>query len=345
MRPYEHGGDVYDNKGITLDFSVNLNPFGAPDEIKRILFERFDEFSRYPDRNCRELTEAISQYEGVPEEQILCGNGAADIIYRMCFGLKPKAVLVCAPTFSEYERAALVSGGKIMYHELEEKNGFAVTFRILYDISRDTEIVFICSPNNPTGRLVAPDMLLEIAETCEKNKAVLVVDECFLDFTAANSAKQLIGMFPGVVVLKAFTKSFAMAGLRLGYMITRDYYAMKMARESAQPWSVSAPAQAAGIAALSADIRFGDVRDFIARERQFLTDSLRGFGITVYDSDANFILMKSKKPLFGPLLGKGILIRSCADYKGLDENFTRVCVRAHDENETLIAAIKEVLNG
>ena len=345
MLRYEHGGDIYGNTRIALDFSVNLNPLGMPGEIKSFLFEHFDEFSRYPDSDCRALRAAISRYEEVPAEYLLCGNGAADLIYRLCFGLKPKTALVCAPTFSEYERAALLSGGNIRYHMLREEEDFALTGRIIDDFSGNEDIVFICNPNNPTGRLAESGLIEKTAAKCVETGGILVIDECFLDFTDGSSAKELLGRFKNIVVLKAFTKTFSMAGLRLGYLMTQNDRAMSAAKEYAQPWSVSATAQAAGIAALGADCKFDEARKLIAGERRFLTESLFGLGIKVYPSDANFILMKCEKPLPDLLLKKGILVRSCANFKGLDEKFTRVCVGTRDKNEKLISAIKEVLYG
>jgi threonine-phosphate decarboxylase len=345
MRHYEHGGDIYGGKEIILDFSVNLNPLGMPGEVKSFLLEHLDEFSRYPDSECRKLRAAISESEGVLAEHILCGNGAADLIYRLCFGLKPDAALVFAPTFSEYERAVLLSGGKINYHMLSEEKGFEVPLRVLYDVSDKADIVFLCNPNNPTGRLADANLIEDMAELCEKRGSILFIDECFLDFTDAVSSKWLMEKFYNIVILKAFTKTYSMAGLRLGYMMTRNRFAIDAAREYAQPWSVSAPAQSAGIAALKSKSSLKDAIALIKAERQFLTSSLTGLGIKVYPSDANFLLMKSEKPLKGLLIEKGILVRSCANFKGLDEKFTRVCVRPREENEKLISAIQEVLHG
>jgi len=345
MRHYEHGGDIYGSGEIILDFSVNLNPLGMPAEIKNALFEHFDEFAGYPDSECRKLSKAISVSEGVPAEYILCGNGAADLIYRVCFGLKPDTALVCAPTFSEYERAVLLSGGKINYHMLDEAKGFAVPWRILYDVSDKADIVFLCNPNNPTGRLADANLIEDMAELCEKRGSILFIDECFLDFTNAVSSKWLLDKFYNVVILKAFTKTYAMAGLRLGYMMSRNRFAMDAARDYAQAWSVSAPAQAAGIAALKAGLDFTETRRLIAGERKFLADSLAGLGLKVYPSDANFLLLKSDKPLKELLLKKGVLVRSCANFKGLDGNFTRICVSTRDNNEKLISSIKEVSHG
>ena len=344
MRHCEHGGDIYANKGIILDFSVNLNPLGIPPGVRQALMEAPDALSRYPDRDCRALTGALSRREGVPPEQILCGNGAADLIYRLCFGLKPKRALICAPTFAEYGRAAGLAGATLTCHRLREEEGFAVTRRILADIG-GVELVFLCNPNNPTGQLVSPGLVEEIASACQQAGALLLMDECFLDFTPAGSAKGLMNRYPGLVLLKAFTKTYAMAGLRLGYLLTRNARALGAAGAYAQPWSVSAPAQLAGVAALEADGWLEKTRAAVAGERGFLEAGLSALGLKVYPGQANFLLMKSSRPLYGPLLERGLLVRSCAGFEGLDERFIRVCVKTREENTRLLAAIKEVLYG
>ena len=345
MLKYEHGGDIYKNEGVKLDYSVNLNPLGMPEAVKQALAQNVDVFSKYPDGDCHALREKISRKEGVPAENILCGNGASDLIYRMCFALKPRTALVTAPAFSDYERAVRLSGGKVKYHKLFESEGFLLTKRILEDISGGTDIVFVCSPNNPTGRLVSFKALEAIAEKCEERGAYFVVDECFIDFTTADTAKYFMDKFKNIIILKAFTKSYAMAGLRLGYMMTRNTEVLEGVREYAQPWSVSAPAQAAGIAALDAGVDFSEVRRMIAQERVFLEREIYALGIYTYYSDVNFLLIKSAKPIYDCLLHRGILIRKCSNFEGLDEKYSRISIRTRAENEQFIAALREVLHG
>ena len=126
MQGYDHGGDIYGNPGVTLDFSVNTYPIGLPEEVRCALQSRVEEFARYPDPHCRELRGAIAAFESVPADWILCGNGAADLIYRLCYAMKPQKALVCAPTFSEYERALQQVGCQVEYHILAEANQFAL---------------------------------------------------------------------------------------------------------------------------------------------------------------------------------------------------------------------------
>ena len=145
----QHGGDVYGG-GITLDFSANTNPLGTPPGVLEAVCRALPRLHRYPDPYCRRLVQAIAGHEQVPASYILCGNGAADLIYRLVHAEKPKRALLISPTFSEYEKALSEAGCEVAFHELNEADNFAVTERILDDISDDTDMLFLCSPNNPT---------------------------------------------------------------------------------------------------------------------------------------------------------------------------------------------------
>lgn len=345
MQRYEHGGDIYTNANTQLDFSVNTNPLGMPGEIRRALVSRADEFERYPDPKCRELCTAISKYEKVPENWILCGNGAADLIYRLCYALKPRKALVCAPTFSEYERALEQVNCQIVHYGLSAENKFMLTNSILEWITPEIDILFICNPNNPTGRLIPKELMLCILNKAGENDITVAVDECFLDFTNGVSAKAYLRDMPKLVILKAFTKMYAMPGLRLGYMLTASESILGKAEYASQCWGVSVPAQIAGTTALSLTGWREKTLRIIEKERSFLSDKLLKLGITVFPSDVNFILINSEKALYEPLLQKGILIRSCANFIGLGKSYYRISVKTRAGNARLIQAVKETLNG
>ena len=345
MLRYEHGGDVYGNAHVTLDFSINTNPFGLPDAVKQALNGHADDFVRYPDPHCRALTAAIARDENVPPDWVLCGNGAADLLFRLCYAVKPRRALVCAPTFSEYERCLSQVHCAVVLHTLAEADGFALTDSILAQLVPGLDMLFLCQPNNPTGRLIPPDLLARILRRAQEIGAVTVVDECFLDFTEASSCKALLPSLDKLVVLKAFTKMYAMAGLRLGYLLCTNETLRTRIADAGACWSVSIPAQIAGEAALGITNWRTDTRRLIAAERVYLTDMLRRLGLTVYPSDANFLLLQSEIPLFDALLARGILIRPCGNYHGLCDSHYRIAVKTHNENLRLLQAIKEVLYG
>lgn len=374
MNLYEHGGDIYGNPGVKLDFSVNVNPLGLPDAVRQALIYHVGEYANYPDPYCRELCAAIGRSEDVPADWVLCGNGAADLIYRLCFTLRPRRALVCAPAFSEYERALTQVGCEVVYHRLRAENQFVLGSDIETSLTPGVDMLFLCHPNNPTGRLIPEDLMKSILERARRNGTVVLADECFIDFTEGASFKQYLKDMPGLVIIKAFTKIYAMAGLRLGYLLTANKGLMDKARGAGQCWSVSVPAQIAGMAALSCTDWIEKTRRFIEAERVFLCRRLSeagaaagqaaaqtagqvigrselspcavgGLGLEVFPSEANFLLFRSVYPLYEPLLKRGILIRSCANFKGLDENFYRVGLKTRAENELLVQAVKACLYG
>jgi threonine-phosphate decarboxylase len=304
-----------------------------------------DAFAAYPDPNPRALTKAIAEKEQVQAEQVLCGNGAADLIYRVCLSQKPKHVLMIAPTFSEYERAARLCGSEIRYHRLHEQEQFALTERILDDIRPEVDLLFLCNPNNPTGKRIDRNLLIQIAQQCVKTDTMLLMDECFLSFSEEKSLSPLIEEIPNLLILKAFTKMYAMAGLRLGYLLSANQAILQACKDYAPCWNVSAVAQTAGFAALQCENWEEETRQLVVTERAYLANALETLGFQVYDSDANFLLFHSHVPLYDSLIEKRILIRPCENYVGLDERFYRIAVKLRPENERLIRAMKEVVHG
>lgn len=343
MMKSEHGGDIFERE-IVYDFSANLNPLGMPERVKNALQKSISEWEKYPDPFCRSLVKKLSECENFPPENIVCGNGAADLIFRIVQTAKPQKAVVCAPSFSEYSKALTQNGSEISAYFLSEKNGFALDENILEMLDESVQMLILCTPNNPTGRTIDGELLRRICEKCEANDIVFLCDECFTDFTEnAAHAEQFLN--PNVVVLKAFTKIYAMAGLRLGYALFGDEKLAESVRRNGQFWSVSAPAQTAGAAALDEKFYLEKTLELIKNERDFLTEKLRNFGFKVYPSEANFILFYTELPLDEMLLKKKILIRNCANFDGLEQGYFRTAVRTHEENSALVSAIERCLNG
>lgn len=342
---YSHGGDVYSRR-IEHDFSANINPLGIPDEVIYEVSEALRRCGNYPDPECRELVRAISGHERISTRKIVCGNGAADLIYRIVSALKPRTALLCAPTFSEYEKALTEHGCAVRRHFLNRADGFALTEKFLDDITPGTDIIFLCSPNNPTGVTISPGLMRSISEKCRETGTFLVVDECFLDFVKGGnerSAKPLLN--ERSAILKAFTKIYAMPGMRLGYAIFGSEETAAKVAGTGQSWSVSLPAQAAGIAALKLSGYVEKTVETISAEREFMGAGLRALGLEVIPSEANFILFRSSVTLDKPLAERGISIRNCGNYDGLENGWYRTAVRLREENELLLTALGEVLHG
>ena len=351
MLPYTHGGDVLTAQarygGPVLDCSANLNPLGMPPQVGEAAAAAAAKASPYPDPLCRALRAAIAAHDGVEEGQVLCGGGAAELIFRLAFALRPRRALVTAPTFSEYEGALSAAGGAVTRHPLRRERNFDVDEGILEAIGPDTELVFLCTPNNPTGRLIDQGLLLRIAEKCRGLGAVLAVDECFLPLACGGPglAPWLVE-YPNLLLLRAFTKSYAMAGLRLGYALCADTALLERMSAGGPPWSVSTPAQAAGLAALTQCPHWPEkARAFLEGERPALAAGLSALGLDVVPGQANYLLFRAAgvTDLKERMLTKGVLIRSCANYHGLGEDWYRVCVGQAEQNRRLLAALREVL--
>lgn len=340
-----HGGDIYGEE-VLLDFSANTNPFGTPQGVVRAVEAVLPDMHRYPDPYCRKLIRAISAHEQVPEEYILCGSGAAELIYTYCEALRPGQAVMPAPTFSEYALGLERMGCNIRFFVLGQKNDFTLDESFLAYLSEITpDVVFLCNPNNPTGKIIPYPLLKKILSLCSERGIRLFVDECFLDLSDnGESMKQFQAECPQLFILKAFTKSYGMAGIRLGYCLTSDTALLKKMAAAVQPWNVSALAQAAGVAALSETDFLQRTKAVISEERLWLTEKLKSFGFWVCPSQTNFLLFRGPENLHRCLKEKKILIRDCSNFEGLCPGWYRIAVRLHEENEALIHGIQEVLS-
>lgn len=345
-----HGGDILTAKtkydGALLDFSANLNPLGMPPQVAQAAMRGVEASDAYPDPQCRQLRQGIARRDGVVMEQVICGNGAADLIFRLVIAERPQKALVTAPTFSEYAEALDWVDCQVGHHRLHPQEGFALTRAILEEISPELDMLFLCTPNNPTGACIAPGLMEEILEKTAQCGVRLVVDECFLDLsTGGQGLSRYLVDYHNLFLLRAFTKSYAMAGLRLGYGLCGDENLMDRLSRCGQPWSVSTPAQQAGLAALDCPDWPIKARTLLAVERPALQGALEELGLVVYPGQANYLLFcaPGRADLKEALLARGVLIRACGNYVGLGPDYYRVCVKPRQENQRLLAALNEVL--
>ena len=342
---YSHGGDIYTNR-IVLDFSVNVNPLGPPEQVKAAVAAAAENLAAYPDPFCGPMRERLSKLHHMDADNILCGNGAAELIFQFIFALRPKETLLPVPSFGDYETALEAAGCPIRFYPLQREEGFLLTDRILDEIDDKTELLMLCSPNNPTGRLIPRELLSAILKLCRKTGTWLFLDECFAELTDGKTPSLTNELQPGdrVFVLRAFTKTYAMAGLRLGYSICPNKEMIDRICRSSQAWNISSPAQIAGLAALSCDNYLEEAKALIREEKLYLTDHLKRLGVSVLPSDANFLLLSGIPRLYERLLNQSILIRNCENYHGLTDGDCRIAVKTHEENQALIQEIRKILN-
>lgn len=355
-----HGGDYtsYMMKygKMPLDYSENTSPFDMPAGIKDAIIESLDLARRYPDPSCRELRSKIAShlfeiYEtGISDGEIICGNGAADLIYRICSALKPKRALIFAPTFAEYEQALKANGCEVDYFLLDEKDDFKVGRELLKKIKlgyredngseSNYDAIFICQPNNPTGILTDKKLLLKILEELNKTASMLIIDECFLDFVDNFEKISLIKYIndsDNLFVLKAFTKLYSMAGVRLGYGVSSNEQLLKNMNSVGQTWPVSVMAQYAGLAALGEKEFVERVMEVVKSEKLRIEAFLEELDIRYIDAKANYILFYVDKPaFFDELMNSGLMIRDCSNYFGLSDGWYRIAIKGREDNDEMM---------
>ena len=342
---YIHGGDIYSYSDI-LDFSANINPLGLDSSIADAICRSVNEAVNYPDAQCRRLRKKIARYEGVFEDAVVCGNGAAELIFNIVFAIKPKMTLLTAPSFAEYERAARAAGSEIKYYYTNESTGYKIGFDYLDSITDDTDILFLCNPENPTGTFIEPELLARIIQKTADMNITAVIDECFLNFTDSfhkGSMIKNLGRYKNLIVLKAFTKMYALPGIRIGYALTYNKEVIDKIYSVRQPGSVSVTAQAAGEAALDKTEIEAAARKYIKQECDFLCREFDRLGIDYIKPEANYIFFSNKTGLKERLIKENILIRDCSDYVGLTEGKYRIAVKRHQDNIRLIAALEKIM--
>lgn len=341
---HEHGGDIY-SQHIDTDYSININPFGPGRQVLEAAIESLASMDCYPDGQCRKLRQALAQMLKVPEENFVFGNGATDIIFSLVYAKRPKRALVTAPAFAEYGRALQAVGCEMLYHPLWEEESFAVGERYLQELEDGLDMIFLCSPDNPTGKIVERQLLLRILKRCEELGILMVLDESFYEFAKRPmdcTMQAFVSGHPQLFLLRAFTKMYAMAGLRLGYGMTSNIRLLEQMEEVMQPWSVSSVAQAAAVAALNDRDRVQMTREYIRKERNWMEHKLKEIGVCFFASAVNYMLLKSPYDLAEILRKEGLLIRDCSNYEGLGPGYYRIAVKTRKENEKLMDALAAI---
>lgn len=351
-----HGGDIYNNK-IDLDFSVNLNPLGLPALIREYLLNNILDYTIYPEYGADSLSKALGVSLNISSENIICGNGASELIMSICQALRPKSALIVNPAFSGYERALISVGSRIYNYTRVSDMTLLPDMSLIEEIGKKKpEIVFLANPTNPSGEMlsifnedeISQPSIEGIVRACSEAGAYVVIDECFIELTNEgndNSFINYIDKYDNVIILRAFTKSYAIPGIRLGYMISSNSLLNERVRHVLPEWNVATVAINAGKLALKEKQYITDAQRTIDKERSYIIESLKKLGYRCYKSKANFVLFyveDEKENLYQCLLKEGILIRECRDYKGLGKGFYRVAVKSHKDNERLIGTIERM---
>lgn len=361
----EHGGDVY-TEGIfkgkeLIDFSSNINPLGVPSSFKENINEALESMERYPDVKYRNVKKHLKNYIKfsnsyfdsenqspkkltIDEEDIVLGNGAAEIIDLVisCF----KNICIVVPSFIEYEKNAVKWGCSIEYSYL--KKDMAFDYKDILLKMKSSEALIIGNPNNPNGNVIDGNKFKAIMDYCKKNNKVILVDEAFSEFTGKKGFSLLKSMeeYDCIFIIKALTKFYAMPGVRMGYGVSKNRELIEKIKEKQNPWNINCFAEVAAKYILKDQQYIEESLRWIEEERNFITSKLKNIDFIekVYLTYSNFVLCKLKNidchKLYDLCLEKGIVIRKCDNFKGLNEDYVRFAIKDRQSNTKII----EVLN-
>ena len=346
--PAAHGGIFsikHPNEKI-IDFSSNVNPLGCHPGVKKYLKKQLNQIHVYPDSESSKLRSDLKWFTGMNTSQILVGNGATEIIYNFCstFVNKKSKVLIPCPTFSEYEKAAKFFGGNVISFKSLNLNKDLSKF--IQKIPKHG-IIFFCNPNNPTGEILSKKNMEQIVKAAQKKFSLVFVDETFIELVPDSNPTLVksIKSYDNLFILRSFTKSFGLAGLRIGYGLGSKQ-TIEILQRIKIPWNVNYIAQTAASAALCYSNFLEKSRENIKKENLFLMSSLSKLELlSCFHSSTNFILIKTKinsKILQKKLLKKNILVRDCSTFCGLDENYIRIAVKNRNQNKLLMKALGEI---
>lgn len=328
-----------------IDFSVNVNPYGMPKSIEQQWPQLLTFVQDYPDPQSSRLKEQLAKKESIDEEQILIGNGAAELIFLLANVFREQPILIVDPTFSEYRTACLAHGCHIESIVLQAENDWQLTIE---DVERHLDgksALFICHPNNPTGVRYEKETLLAIIEAAYARNVVVIIDEAFYDFCLEPfTLVPYVKTYPNLVVLRSFTKMFAIAGIRLGWLASHPTLVSEMAKLKPH-WSVNALAEQIGLLCLNEDAFVEQTALKIATERKRMTNALDELGFVVSKSDTNFYVLRERthatmQPLLYFLMNEGITARHTENFIGMNGQFLRFAIRTEAENDRLLTALK-----
>lgn len=344
-----HGGDIYRYTDEMTDFSSNINPLGVPESFKEVLLGELSSVTRYPDRMYRKLTRSIHDYIEKSEDEvaIVLGNGAVEVIYKAMQALPVESVIIAAPTFSEYRRAAELSGLRFNEVILYDRCGRLRTGALI-DVITQRTLVVLCNPNNPTGTLTPRDDFLKLLEVLKSREGYLMVDETFIEFTSDYPGSSIIDeRMDNLIIIRALTKYYGMPGIRLGYGVFHNRELGQRVNWLMEPWHINTFADLAGQTVLYDRKYQEETRKWIREERAFMMNELKKLTqYTFLTTESNFILVSSKKytalEIQEILLKDRLLIRLPEGFTGLGEHEFRIAIKDRKSNMKLISLLKEI---
>ncbi|WP_455538990.1 pyridoxal phosphate-dependent aminotransferase [Terrisporobacter sp.] len=330
-----------------IDFSSNINPKVIPN-LKKYILEGLNKCKSYPDINYTSLRKNISSYININPKFIIPGNGATEIIYLLMKNIK-RRLAILNPTFSEYERGAKLNNLEVINFKLNKDDEFSVNFHEIEEKINEFDSLFICNPNNPNGKVKDIEKLLELMI---KHNKLLIVDETFMEFVYEDEKYSLIKYvekYENIFILKAVTKFFGMPGLRLGYGVTSNKQLIEDIYKYKEPWSVNSFADTLSNYIFNDKDYISSSKEYYLNERAYMLSSLRKIKkLKVYDTDTNFILIrfedkKAKELKLQLFEESNILIRDASNFINLDENYIRIAIKSHEENQLILKELNRIM--
>ena len=348
-----HGGDIYRNN-VKLDMSVNVNPVKRPEAVDKAMLRGLEKADCYPDIIYEALRNDLANTEGLQPENVIVGNGASELITAVIRAFRGHKVAMTAPSFTGYEAAADSAEVEKVFIELKPEDDFdiSVVKEGLNKLSSG-DLLILTDPNNPNGRLIEKSELESILKETEERGIYVLLDECFISLTRegvkAGGREFLRKGQKKLMVIDAITKSFAVPGIRLGFLFTIEMSLAKKIEVLLPEWNVSSVAEETGRAALKEKDYLEESALFISEERERVIEKIEdiacktGVKIRIFKSDVNFVLLKCHINLYKKMLDEGILIRDCSEYHGLGEGYFRIAIRSKEKNDIFLKTFESVI--
>ncbi|MBD0316642.1 MAG: threonine-phosphate decarboxylase [Nitrospiraceae bacterium] len=354
-----HGGNVYAAARETgrpvhrlVDFSASINPLGPSPRAIRAIASALPQILHYPDPDCLALRGALAKRLGLTPESLMIGNGSSEIIHLLPAALSIRHALIVGPTFSEYARAMAAAGGRISLVNATREDRYRpplTRVRSMILTGRPhIDAVFLCNPNSPTGRSLAVELLMELLQAASYQGLWVVIDETFVDYCEDLSVISQVGRNFRLIILRSFTKFYALPGLRIGYAAGTPEVILRI-RKRQPPWSVNSLAQVAALAGLEDRGHARKSLAFMQEERRRLITGLKSLpGVVVFPSAANFLLVELPRNLtaarcIDALRRHGMLVRECLLKDGFNSRTIRMAVRTPAQNQRLLTALRRLL--
>ncbi len=350
-----HGGQAWKTEGIE-DYSHNLNPFGPPEGLQEIIATAMDDIGHYPDDNCTELKASFSKIFSLREENIAIGAGSSEIIrnFPNAFVEKGEKVVINLPSFAEYAHQCRLVGAKAVFNELIEEEDFRMNIWCTIDAAKDgAKALYICNPNNPTGRIEPRRVILEIVKECRDAGVLVFLDETLLELVPDHdsiSCRRYVNEYENLVVAGSLTKSFAIPGIRIGYGLASAPLIEEMDKIR-MTWNVGQIEQ--NVARTLMEEHMGHVKkaaSLMAAESKTMNSGLKGIGFPVGEVSDSFFYFCSLKELgikcseFQKLMLKEkIMVRDCASFGGKFDRYVRFSVKDRERNDMFVDAVEKTM--